>query len=176
MHARACKTADIWHTHGLALQALSTARQAERRLTELYTHLGIDVTPLERDEAAVRTLYATVKRGFVAGDLENPEWLRFWGGTFFAIDEVYFEIVQRATADEEPWKVFLDFANSVTRTTHQTGIHEALRSAALRFEAGKRNLLYVSFMFCQRLYGVETARYIFSGKPSAVDELMAILH
>lgn len=176
MHARACKTADTWQIYGLALQALSTARQTDRRLTALFEHLGLNITPLDRDPDSVRALYESARRGFVTADLTNADWFTFWGGAFFSIDEIYLELVQQATADNEPWKVFLDFANSVTRELCRVGVEAPFKQPVLRFETGKRNLLYVSFMFCQRLYGIEAARFLFANRPSAVDELMAILH
>jgi hypothetical protein len=107
--------------------------------------------------------------------------VRFWGGAFFSMDEVYFELVQRVMGDDEPWKRFMDFASVVTRAALGDGAEavrasEELRLAYKYFQGGARHLWYIGYMYCRRSYGRRIADVVFDGSHSAVDELMAILH
>src|ERR1039458_8213449 len=52
---------DIHEVKALALMALSTARRAEARMTEVFTRLGVGIEPLSREESAVRALHAEAK-------------------------------------------------------------------------------------------------------------------
>jgi hypothetical protein len=182
--ARAEKSTDIWHVKALALQALSAARATELRLLEVFNHLGLNSEPLERDDDSICILYQDAEAGATTAQLLDPTWVRFWGGTFFAMDEVYLELVQRATANDEPWKHFMDFTNTVMRTAMQPGgsVEEALRAseelqlAYKYFQGGARHLWYVGYMYCRRSFGKRVADVVFDGSRSAVDELMAILH
>jgi hypothetical protein len=176
MLARAEKNMDIWKVHSIALTALSTAQRAERRLTSLLEQLGLDTEPLPRDDASLRELYLEAQKGVLSSEARDADWLKFWAGAFFTMDEVYLELVERMSGDEEPWKVFIDFANSVTRNLVEGGYPVQVASAVQRFDAGKRNLLHTGYMYCRRVHGRKVANGLFNGRASAVDELMSLLH
>lgn len=173
--AREDKSINIWPVRAVALQALATARAMESRVTSLLEQLGLDVPPLARDERSIQALYETALTPSTSAQRRDPAWWRFWGASFFGMDEVYFELVSRTCYDDEPWKCFMDFASDVLREVDEDGSEE-LAAAQRYFRAGTRHLWYVGYMFCRRVRGRRVADAVFSGSRSAVDELMAILH
>lgn len=175
---RETKGADIWSVKVLALQALSTARVAETKLGQLLEQLGFGAIPLARDEAGIRDLYAYAAELVVDSKLRNVSWVRFWAGAFFAMDEVYFELLIMHTRDDEPWRQYMNFANEVTHAAacFDEGVTDQLRSAYRYFEAGKRHLWYIAYMTCRKFHGRRIADRVFNGAQNAVDEILAILH
>lgn len=169
---------DLWTVKALAMQALATARASEQRLLQVFEHLGLNATPLPRDEAGVQYLYEYTLEALTEEKLLNPAWVRFWAGSFFMMDEVYLELVTHFTDDPEPWRRYTDFANDVVRATLELeGTETADLQAAYRyFDAGRRHLTYVSYMTCRRAHGRRIADQVFGGAKSAVDELLAVLH
>lgn len=170
------KSADVWTIKVMAMQAISIARATEARLLQVFEHLGLNATPLARDEAGVQYLYQYTLEETTLEKLTNPAWVRFWAGSFFMMDEVYLELVTLHTDDAEPWLRFMDFANDVSRRTVELEAHEDLRAAYRYFDAGKRHLWYIGYMTCRRAHGRRIADQVFGGAKSAVDELMAVLH
>jgi excisionase family DNA binding protein len=162
---------DLAQVKTLALAALATARRNEQRMVELYAHLGMEILPLPRDEHSIRALYADVRLGVEPTRVHDTDWLQFWINAFFAIDEVYLELVTHLTGDREPWKVFHDFANAI--------LHELAKSTAGRaprvFRASRDHLRYVSYMHCRRMQGPKAAGVVFDGRARAVDELNALI-
>jgi hypothetical protein len=165
---------DLQEVHSMALAAASSAQRAEQRLNELYARLGLDLEPIQRDPAAIRALYASAQQGPSERDAHDPEWLRLWGRSFFSMDELYLELVERVTGDAEPWKVFMDFASAVA-SMMTTELRAVLGHADKLFQAGRDHLRYVSYMHCRRTRGQTVATQIFDGRPGAVEELYAIL-
>lgn len=179
--ARSDKNTDVWHVKALALQALSTAKSTELRLLEVFDHLGLNGVALDRGEEGIRAICNELTNGWTIAQLLDPSWVRYWGGVFFATDEVYFALVHSALGDDEPWKRFMDFANDVTRgalveVEESTRASDELRVAYKYFQAGARHLWYVGYMHCRRRHGRRVADVVFDGSHSAVDELIAILH
>ena len=166
---------DMNQVKGLALMALSAARRAEQRLDEVFAHLGLGITPLQRDADAVRKLYEEAKKTPTLSELKDPHFLRYIGGTFFAMDEVYLELVEHVTGDDEPWKVFMDFGNRVTRLLLDEE-EPAVFLAGKFFQAGRSHLRHVSYLQCRRMKGRRVAEVVFDGGATAVEELVALLH
>lgn len=169
---------DLWSVKALALQALATARVTEQRLLQVFDHLGLNATPLLRDEDGVRYLYEYAQEALTPAKVLNAAWVRFWAGSFFMMDEVYFDLAAMHCRDPEPWRKYLDFANSVTREAHNVAGYapEALTMAYRHFEAGKRHLWYIAYMTCRKTHGQRIADSVFGGTRNAVDEIMAVLH
>lgn len=178
--ARADKNTDVWQVKALALQALATARATELRLMEVFDHLGLNAVALDRDPESIRRLYDELEHDLAHSDLRDPSWMRLWGGRFFAMDEVYLELVEDTCRSDEPWKRFMDFSNAVLRAAPKVADAIAasteLQLAYKYFEAGSRHLWYLGYMLCRRIYGRCVADTVFDGSRSAIDELMAILH
>ena len=171
---RGDKSPDLQQVKALALQALSTARRSEQRLSDIFEHLGLDIPPMPRDESFVRALYADAKNGFYPSTVTNAEWLKFWSDMFFGMDEVYFELVTLLTGDDEPWKVFLDFSGEVLREMHKRD--EDIPAGPKRlFRASREHLRHVGYMHCRRSVSAKIAHTVFDGRASAIDELEAII-
>jgi len=172
------KSTDVWSVKVIALQALATARVAEHKLGLLLEHLGLNSVPLARDEAGVQDLYAYAAEALTDQKLRSPDWVRFWAGAFFMMDEVYLELVAMHTNNDEPWRHYMDFANNVSRAGHVLGegVTQSLSAAYKYFDAGKRHLWYVGYMACRKTHGRRIADRVFGGAKGAVDEIMAILH
>ncbi len=173
--AREDKSTSIWQVKALALQALATARAMEARVASLLEQLGIDVPPLARDDKSIQALYEMTLSPPTRTQLRDADWWRFWGGSFFAMDEVYLELVSKACYDDEPWKQFMDFTSDVLRAGAEAETPE-LAAAQKYFQAGARHLWYIGYMLCRRMRGRRMADAVFNGSQGAVDELMAILH
>lgn len=174
--AREDKNTDVWQVKALALQALATARASETRLLGLLEHLGFDAPPLDRSTSSIQALYEETLTAPTVTQLQSPEWWRFWAGVFFALDEVYLELVEKACYDDEPWKRYMDFASDTARAAKDERAVPELRAAQRYFHAGARHLWYIGYMFCRRMRGRRVADIVFDGSHSAVDELMAVLH
>lgn len=170
------KSTDIWTIKVIALQALSAARMAELRLLQVYDHLGLNATPLARDEPGIQYLYAYTLEPLTREKTLNISWVKFWAGSFFMMDEIYFELVTWFTDDDEPWRRFMDFANDTMRTSMQLELSDDLRAAYKYFDAGRRHLSHVGYMACRRMHGRRVADQVFREGKTAVDELMAVLH
>jgi hypothetical protein len=165
---------DARQSHATALMALSAARRADQRVEELFGLMGLDVVALQRDPESVWQLYAEVHKSFRPGDVKNVVFLRYWGGTFFSMEEAYLELVEHVTGDVEPWKVFHDFALRVTQVIIEED-ESALYVASKYFQAGRAHLRYVSYLHCRRRHGRRIADAVFEGAQTAVQELQAIL-
>lgn len=166
---------NVREVKALALAALSTARRAEARLEAVYAHLGIDVVPLDRDPASVRHLYNETRQAITRNQLYSPDWLRFWSGVFFGIDDTYLELVATLTGDTQPWKTFYDFSSAVMREVYAEN-DSVLTSATHRFQMARTHLRQVCYLYCRRKTTPEVADVVFDGRASAVDELWALLH
>lgn len=173
--ARGGKDTDFRQVKALALMALSAARRAEARLDEIFAAMGIDVQPLPRDEASVRGLYEEMQQDPTLKDLHTPERLRYWGGCFFGMDEVYLELVTQVTGDDEPWKVFMDFGSRVARLLLEEDV-PALYLAAKFFQGGRAHVRYVGYMHCRNRKGQDLAEQVFGENKGAVNELYHLLH
>lgn len=173
--AGGARSVDIRQVNATALMALSAAHRAETRLAEVFSAMGLDVVPLHRDAPSVLALYEEVKKIPSVSEVRDPEWLKYWGGVFFSMDEVYLELVQQLTGDDEPWKVFHDFCSNVTRIVIQEN-EVALYMAWNRFQAGRNHLRHVSYMHCRRRRGRRIADTVFDGAAPAVNELYSLLH
>ena len=166
---------DARHAHALALAALSTARRLEERVADMYDFLGLGLAPLRRSDSDILTLRAEVQRSYDRAALRDPGWLRYWGGVFFGIDETYFELTTYLTGDEEPWKLFLDFAARVAKDILGEDDPELYRAYRF-FDQGRQHLRNVGYLQCRHRVGVTIANKVFDGRHSAVDELFAVLH
>ena len=164
---------DLREVKAIALQALAAARLAEQRLDSVFAFLGIDAPPLQRDADSVRGLYKEARQG---GQLQvrDPVWLRYWGNCFFAMDDVYLELVETVTGEGDPWQVFISFSIEIARALQDEP--EVRRSLHGRFfESARRNLIHAAYVHCHRSKGRKYADATFRGDVGAVDELVAIL-
>jgi hypothetical protein len=164
----------------MSLLALSAARTAEARVTELMTHLGLNAPALPRDAGSVIVLVEDLLRPTQYVLTVSPNYLRYWGGVFFGLDQLYLESVGILLENDEPWKVFCDFANRLTYSLHTEGSEalkrsEELQLAAKYLAAAKGHLWHVAYLFCRRVYNGRTADAIFGGRPTAVSELHTLL-
>lgn len=165
---------DLWQVKSIALAALSSARRAEMRLAEIYERLGMEVEVLGRDSSSVRSLYATAQTN-AQSQLSDTDWLKFWAGTFFAMDEAYLALVEHEVGSDEPWKVFMDFASAIVASALKNS-HVALLPAFRYFQAARDHLRYVSYMYCRQRHGRQiTAKVFDSREVTAVDEICALL-
>jgi hypothetical protein len=164
----------------LSLQALSAARRAEERVTSLMTNLGMNAPVLQRDNLSVILLLEELIHPIARAQLTSPNYLRYWGGVFFGMDETYLEAVGILLQADEPWKLFVDFANRLTRSLHKEGAEALRRSQELQvayryYASARTHLLHVSYLLCRRRHGRRTADEVFGDKPTAVDEIHALL-
>lgn len=165
---------DLREVKAIALQALAAARLAERRLDSVYAFLGIDVPPLQRDADSVRGLYKEALQGSQTIQVRDPVWLRYWSCCFFAMDDIYFMLVETVTDESEPWRIFVDFSSEIAQEL--TEEPEVARSLAGRFfEAARRSLFHAAYVHCRRSSGKAVANAAFRGGVGAVDELVEIL-
>ena len=159
----------------LAIRALVTAKANERRLDELFRILGLKRKTLDTTTTEVVSLYERARLR-----LENPrqpelQELEEWAENFYAIDENYLLLVERYTASQEPWKVFLDLAGRLANNRIQD-LHAILelRMAYEHIEAARRHLRIVSYMFCRQTKGVSIADAVFGGE-KVTDHLLAMV-
>jgi hypothetical protein len=165
----------------LALQALSAAKVADARTAALMTQLGLNAPTLPRDPGSMVILLNDMLQPIEYIHISSPEYIRYWGGVLFGMDEVYLDAVGVLLSDREPWRLLTHFANCLTRALHTTAAEALARSETLQlaeryFAAAKRHLWHISYVFCRRVHGRETADGVFGGKPNAVNELYALLH
>lgn len=165
---------DLQEVKALALQALSAARRTEARQAEMHAKLGIDCVVLQRDASSLRMLYDEAQRDIEPGQLCDPNYVRYWGGCFFSMEEVYLELVGKAVGVEEPWRVYLDFARRLAEGLH-TQRESGLRLAIEYFTAARRHLTNVAYLHCRRMGSARVGDVVFDGRATAVDELSAIL-
>lgn len=164
----------------IALQALSSARIAEQRITDLMVQLGMTAPVLPRDPGSVLVLLDDMMRPVEYIHAASPDYVRYWGGVFYGLDESYLEAVGLLLEDKEPWRVFCDFANRLLQMLG-TKVYEAVRRssdlqlAAKYFIAARNHLLHAAYFLCRRLHGGNIADGVFGGKkPSAVSEIYTL--
>jgi hypothetical protein len=162
------------------MQALSAAQVAEERVTALMTQLGLNAPALPRDEPSIRILLEDLDRPIEYAHLINKELIRYWGGVFFGIDETYLESIGLLLKSKEPWRPFCDFADRLTRMLHKEGaealaLSQELQLATKYLLLAKSHLSHIAYLLCRRMHGHKVADDAFGGKPSAVNELYALL-
>lgn len=164
----------------MSLMALSAARTAERRVTELMRHLGLNAPALPTDAGSIIILIEDLLKPIQYAFAISPNYLRYWGGVFFGLDLLYLKGVGILLESKEPWKVFCDFANRLSYLLNTEGAEalkksEDLQLAAKYFSAAKGHLWQVSYLFCRSEYNSKIATDIFGGKTRASSELYALL-
>lgn len=107
---------------------MSTVRRNEARLNQLEAFLGIHVPALQQDVRSIQLVLDELARPVEGDRVVDPGYLHYWSGVFFGVNDAYLKSVGALMNTKEPWKPFLDFANSVSRTWHQVGA-EALKSS-----------------------------------------------
>lgn len=178
--ARADKNCDIWMVKAIALQALAAARITEVRVAQVFDLLGLNVVPIHRDDASIAALACEMEEAPSRMQLRDVAWVRYWGGTFFAIEDTYLELAGHVLKDEEPWRRYIEFANRIFEAAHaevaeSLETNEALRLAYNYLRAAKTHLMQAGYLHCRRKYGRRTADGVFDGSVEAVPELVALL-
>jgi hypothetical protein len=165
---------DLREVKALALQALAGVRRTEERLAEIGASLGIDILPLPRDLDSIATMYREAQQNPLQEQLESASWLQYWGSRFFAMDDIYFELVETATGVDEPWKVYLDFSGKILRALVDEK-DSSLQLPIRLISSARRHLWHVGYLYCRRSKSRRIADTVFDGSSTAVKELSAIL-
>lgn len=170
------KKLDLDDVAVLAMRALVTAKANERRFEDLLRSLGLKRRVLGTTADEVAMLYEQALHALEVPRQPTIDELEDWSGAFYAIDEAYLALVEKATASPEPWKVFLDLANLMAKE-RPFAFYESvptLRSAYDYLEAARRNLRIVSFMYCRERHGISTADKLF-GKGDLPDQILSVM-
>jgi hypothetical protein len=166
---------NLYQTYSIALAALSTARRVEAQLGELLSMMGLDSPILPRDRSSVESLRSELEKEVDDSDIRHPDFLKTWGGIFFAIDETYLELVAHITGDPDPWRAFHNFGVRIMKAIIRTNDVDMYRAAAY-FRAARDHLGHVCYLHCRQMYGRKIANTLFTRKTPAVDEIYALLH
>jgi len=177
-HARKERALSPLQTRVLLMQALSAARSAEAQVAELKARLGLEVSFLDRNAAAVVRLYEDLQTPS-AEQLQIP-WLRHWAGVLGAVDHYYLSLASTVLNTEEPWLPLLNFAADTVARVHRecSDTYEnspAFRDAVQRFQLAQRNLYAVSFLACRARLGMATVKKLFPDGLSAKNQLTRLL-
>jgi hypothetical protein len=169
------KKMDLPTIADLAMQAYVTARANSRRVDDLYYLLGFDSPVLGTTEEEVIALYIRAQEaGACTRDLP-AESVHEWAGIFYAVDEAYLELVLRHTGSDEPWKVFVDLANTFLSEmpTDSFSTNPPLKSAYAYLSIARTNLRTASYYFCRHRFGIATAGKVF--RNDAADPIEGIV-
>jgi hypothetical protein len=163
------------------LLALSGVRRHDRLIAQIMRFLGMNAPIPARDIPSILILLEELARPIELRHV-NVDYVRYWGGVLFSTDETYLELVGLLLKTKEPWKLFCDFANQLTRVltcdaTERIRRSEAMNAAAQYFYNARAQFWHVSYMLCHRTLGHRTAENVFGAKPNPVDEVFTnILH
>lgn len=166
-----------WKAIALSKQALSAVRILENRVAAIQDKLGISHVVLERDEDSIHQVIVDILREPGGAEIGRPDWVRYWGAVFFAIDDLYLDLVGQYMNEEEPWKPFHDFSTNVLRNRPVDTIQvwEELRHAYNFFQAGRQNLIYAAYIYCHRNKDRETAKALFDRKANPIEAVIDAL-
>jgi hypothetical protein len=150
----------------------------EERTSQIMHYLGMSAPMLPRDVDNILALTESLTQPIEYPHVTNPQYIRYWGGVFFAMDETYLELLGGLLHCKDPWRLFINFGNRLTRKLFQSGGHALMHSTELQLAekylcAARSHLWYISYMLCRRALGYETAMDVFGEKPSAVNEIHA---
>ena len=165
----------------MATQALSAGQRAERLVIELMSKLGMDPVALPRDIGSVVGLLNDMLKPIDRRHVVSPEYIRYWAGVFFGVDETYLEAIALILDDREPWLFFTFFSNKLTRALLLDSAEALARSQELQLAekhlaAARVHLWHVCYTLCRRRYGPKTAESVFGNKKSAASEVDAFLN
>jgi hypothetical protein len=161
------------------MRALAGVERMEERTSQIMHFLGMSAPRLPIDLNSVLLLLESLTLPVEYPRVTSPEYIRYWAGVFFSLNETYLEAVGNLLNSKEPWRPFIVFANRLTRKLHKSGATALARSAELAMaerylSAGSAHLWYISYMLCRRLHGHDIAGEAFGEKPSAVSEIVAV--
>ncbi len=160
----------------IATRALATALANERRLDELFRVLGLRRKVLSTESSEVLALYARAQQCLENDQPTSYEELEDWATTLFAIDEAYLSLVQKETASDEPWHVFLTLANKldVNKTFDLSQSAPEFRIAYQTLNGARMHIRQVAYMFCRHHHGSRVASKAF-GTSKASDRLLDVM-
>jgi hypothetical protein len=168
-------------THRGMLLALSLGRRNAKINAQIMSFLGMTAPQPARDIPSILILLEELARPIELRHV-NVDYVRYWGGVLFSTDETYLELVGLLLKTKEPWKLFCDFANALTRVltcdaSERVRRSETMNAAAQYFYNARSQFWHVSYMLCKRTLGYNTAEGVFGPKPGPVDEVFAnIIH
>src|ERR1700677_2622688 len=116
----------------MALQALSAWRGTEMRVAILMEHMGLNAPVLQRDASSIVVMLQDLESPIEYIHVTNVDYLKYWGGVFFALDEMYMQAVGILLKNSEPWRCFTEFANRVTHLLYTLGADVLEKSAGLQ--------------------------------------------
>lgn len=172
------KKMDLSTIADLAMQAYVASRSNARRVDDLYYLLGFDSPVLGTSEEEVVALYIRAQEaGTQSRDLP-AESVHRWAGIFYSVDESYLELVSQHTGSDEPWKVFVDLANTFLSEmpTDSFSTNPPLKSAYAYLSMARTNLRTTSYHFCRHRFGIATAGKVFRNDASdPIEDLVRLM-
>lgn len=149
---------------------MSTVRRNEARLNQLEAFLGIHVPELPQDARSIQTVLDELARPVEGDRVVDAGYLYCWSGVFFGVSDAYLKSVGALLNSSEPWRPFLDLANTVSRTLHEVGTEALKSSAELEFaeKCYRSACLHLWFMAHRAATGA-------SEKRSPVEEIYELI-
>lgn len=171
-----------WPKRGLkydVLQLQSAMQKVEERNSQIMHFLGMSAPRLPRDVTAVLLMVETLMKPIDYHQVVSADYIRYWAGVFFGVNDEYLRAVGLLLESKEPWRLFIDFANRLERKLVTSGGAALLRSNELAMaerylNAASSHLWYVSYIHCLRRHGHYIAGEVFGERPSAVKEMVAV--
>lgn len=157
--------------------AYVTSRNVEVRLNALLDMLGLNRNQIDMRKFAVLELWKRVEDALLESDPLDVEGVRFWAGTFFAIDEAYLLLVEEYVGTDEPWKKFLDLGYKLVVDIPYESFADApdLRAAYGYLKAARAQLRTVSYFYCRKRHGAQLTTRIFEHKGAITDRIIGLL-
>lgn len=161
----------------LAMQAFVLARSNEKRIEDLYEAMGLEFPELNITEEAIVSLHIQAKDAFFHCLASDPESVREWAKTLYAINESYLELVRKYVGTEEPWKVFMDLGREMLIKVPKDSFpfNVDLQSAHGYLRIAYNNLRNVAYFFCRTYHGNNIAQQLFNDAPDDVENVCRIL-
>jgi len=168
---------DLASVATMAMRAFVRAEQCEKKLASLLILLGVDSPPLSTSKKAVLDLYKRVRelRAKQDGSSEAGE-IFYLSKELLGISEEYLRLVEHYTANNEPWRVFLEVSQHLcklaprNRFTHD---HELTRAYGF-LEAARRHVRSVAYFYVRASHGRNVADTAFVGD-NAFDPVITTL-
>lgn len=167
---------DFVSIRNLALRAFVRAEEAEKKVYEICSLLGLTTHFIETDEQSILQLYTEVKAALKVDPPVNAVEVMALAKRFLALTEEYFRLVEHYTCDEEPWRPYLEAVQHFTLKKPMKYIEAdpELGAAYGYIEAARRHLRAVSYFYVHTRDGGDAANSAFIGEHFS-DDLIATL-